>query len=127
MKRHSVNLEPGAVISPAVVAGGFLFASGHVGWTPGTREAPSDVESQTRQALENLESVLESAGTALSYVVKVNVYLTNICGDFEAMNRVFRRYFGSNPPARTTVGVAALARDDLLVEIEVVAILPTSE
>ena len=124
MQSHPVNLKPGDLISPAIIAGNFVFTSGHVGWVPETHEAPAGIEAQTAQALENLKSVLQAAGTSLEHVVKVNIFLTNIADDFAAMNQVFRRYFPKNPPARTTVGVAALARPDLLVEIEMVALLP---
>jgi 2-iminobutanoate/2-iminopropanoate deaminase len=124
MQPRPVNLKPGALISPAIVAGNLVFVSGHVGWVPETREAPAGIEAQTAQALENLKAVLEAAGTLLEHVVKVNIFLTSIADDFAAMNQVFRRYFPKNPPARTTVGVAALARPDLLIEIEMVALLP---
>jgi len=124
MQPRPVNLKPGAIISPAIVAGDLVFTSGQVGWVPETREAPAGIEAQTAQTLENLKSVLQAAGTSLEHVVKVNVFLTNIADDFAVMNQVFRRYFPQNPPARTTVGIAALARPDLLVEIEMVALLP---
>ena len=124
MQAYRINLKPGSLISPAVVAGNLVFVSGLVGWDPETREAPRDVEAQTGQALDNLKSVLEFAGASLKDVVKLNIYLTNIAGDFETMNRVFRRYFPDGPPARTTVGVAALARQDLMIEVEAVALLP---
>lgn len=127
MQPRPVNLEPGTLISPAIVAGNLVFTSGHVGWVPETREAPAGIEAQTAQALENLKSVLQAADTFLEHVIKVNIYLTNIAEDFAPMNQVFRRYFADNPPARTTVGVAALARPDLLIEIEVVALLPDTD
>ena len=128
MQRRAVNMPdtPGATrlpISSAIVARDFVFTAGHVGWVPETREAPAAIEAQTAQTLENLKAVLEAAGTSLEHVVKVTVFLTNI-NDFAAMNQVYRRYFQDNPPARTTVGVAALARPDLLIEIEMVALLP---
>lgn len=120
MQLQHVNLEPGALIAPAVVAGNIVFTSGNVGWDPETREAPAGITAQTEQVFENLQAVLEAAGSSLAQVIKVNIYLTDI-GDFDAMNQVFRRYFPQNPPARTTVGVAALARADLLIEVEMVA------
>jgi 2-iminobutanoate/2-iminopropanoate deaminase len=104
-----------------------LFVSGNVGWDPETREARVGIQAQTAQAFDNLVSILESAGASLKHVVKVNIYLTNIAEDFDPMNEVFRRYFPEPPPARTTVGVAALARDDLLIEIEMVAALPDTD
>ena len=122
MQPLPVNLKPDALIAPAVIAGNFVFVSGNVGWEPETREAKVGIEAQTEQAFENLKSILKAAGTDFEHVVKVNIYLTNI-DDFAAMNQVFRRYFPHNPPARTTVGTV-LARSDLLVEIEMVALLP---
>ena len=113
----------GTFISPAIVGGNFVITSGHVGWDPETREAAATIEAQTAQTIENLKAVLEASGSSLSDVVKVNVYLVNI-EDFESMNQVYRRYFRENAPARTTVGVAALARSDLLIEIDMVALLP---
>ncbi len=131
MQPRPVNL-PGTAgatelpISLAIVAGNFVFTAGHVGWLPETREAPAGIEAQTAQTLENLKAVLEAAGTSLDRVVKVTVFLTNM-EYFAAMNQVYRRYFSNNPPARTTVGVAALARRDLLIEIEMVALLPDGD
>jgi 2-iminobutanoate/2-iminopropanoate deaminase len=113
----------GTFISPAMMGGNLVFTSGHVGWDPETREAPPTIEAQTAQTIENLKAVLEASGSSLTDVVKVNVYLVNI-DDFDAMNQVYRRYFGDNAPARTTVGVAALARSDLLIEIDMVGLLP---
>lgn len=123
MKPGPVNLTPGALISSAFIAGDLVFVSGNVGWDRETREARVGIEAQTAQAFDNVASILESAGASLSDVVKVNIYLTDIAEDFAPMNKVFRRYFPDNPPARTTVGVAALARDDLLIEVELVALL----
>jgi 2-iminobutanoate/2-iminopropanoate deaminase len=109
-------------LSMAMIAGNLVFTSGLVGWDLETRVASPSVEAQTTQTLENLRTVLEAAGTSLEYVVKTTVYLANI-QDFEAMNQVYRRYFPAHPPARTTVGVK-LAREDLLVEMDMVALLP---
>ena len=76
-------------------------------------------------SLENLKTVLAAAGTSLANVVKVNVYLADI-NDFKAMNTVYRQYFPEDQPARSTVG-APLARPELLVEIEMVALLPDGD
>jgi len=114
--------DSGLPISSAMIIGNLVFVSGHVGRAPGEKAAPAGIESQTVQTLENLRAVLTAAGTDFEHVVKTNVYLVNTA-DFAAMNRVYRRYFPNHPPARTTVGVA-LAGDDLLIEIEMVAALP---
>jgi len=112
-------------LSLAMIAGNLVFTSGLVGWDLETRVTSPSIEVQTTQTLENLKAVLEAAGTSLEYVVKTNVYLANI-QDFDAMNQVYRRYFPAHPPARTTIGVK-LAREDLLVEMEMVATLPDRE
>ncbi|MFQ5968310.1 MAG: RidA family protein [Acidimicrobiia bacterium] len=126
MQRRVVNLGDEAADLPyssAVYArGDFIYTSGHAGFVPETGEAPAGIQAQTEQALENLREVLEAAGTKLEHVVKVNVYLAEV-EDFAAMNEVYRRYFPSDRPARSTVG-ARLVRPDLLVEIEMVALLP---
>jgi 2-iminobutanoate/2-iminopropanoate deaminase len=124
MKRRTVNLtEKGLPYSSAVVASGnFVFTSGHVGYDLETGEAPEGIEAQTELSLENLKKVLEAAGTSFENVVKVNVYLADVT-HADAMNNVYRRYFPTDRPARATVG-APLLRPDLLVEIEMVALLP---
>jgi 2-iminobutanoate/2-iminopropanoate deaminase len=109
-------------LSSAMIAGPLVFTSGLVGWDPETRQTEPSIEAQTAQTIENLKAILEAAGTSLERVVKVNIYLRDV-KDFDAMNAVYRRYFPAKPPARTTVGVL-LAREDLLVEIEMVALLP---
>jgi 2-iminobutanoate/2-iminopropanoate deaminase len=110
-------------ISRGVITGNLVFVSGHGGFTPGTTDAPPGVEAQTELCLNEVRAVLEAAGTDLGHVVKVNVYLTDPA-DFAAMNKVFRRYFPKDPPARTTVGIT-LMRPDMLVEIEAIAALPS--
>lgn len=127
MKPQPVTLPGKAGATPlplsmAMIADNLVFTSGLVGWDPETRATLPSIEAQTTQTLENLKAVLEAASTSLEYVVKTNVYLANI-QDFDAMNQVYRRYFPDNPPARTTVGVK-LVREDLLVEMEMVALLP---
>ncbi len=129
MQRCVVNVGDGAADLPyssAVVArGDFVYTSGHAGFVLETGEAPASIQAQTVQALENLKEVLEAAGTTLEHVVKVNVYLADV-EDFAAMNEVYRRYFPHDRPARSTVG-APLVRPDLLIEIEMVAMLPGND
>jgi 2-iminobutanoate/2-iminopropanoate deaminase len=73
-----------------------------------------------RNTFENLRAVLEEAGSDFDHVLKVNVYLTDM-SEFAAMNNVYRTFFKGKLPARTTAGVASLARPELRVEIEMVA------
>jgi 2-iminobutanoate/2-iminopropanoate deaminase len=84
--------------------------------------AEGGIEAQTRQALTNLSAVLEAGGTSMAHAVKVTVFLQDM-GDFQTMNGVYAQFFATDPPARTTVQVAALPLGGL-VEIEVVAVLP---
>lgn len=109
--------------SPAVQVGNLLFLSGHTGSDPVTREIHHGIEAQTRQAFRNLQAILEAAGGTLADVAKVTVFMTDLHNDFSTMNAVFREVFPVDPPARSTLGVAGLARPGLLVEIEAVAAL----
>lgn len=107
--------------SQAVVAGGFVFTAGALGLDPQTGElVAADVAAQTRQALTNLKSILEAAGSSLDRVVKTTVFLTDF-GNFGAMNAVYAEFFPADPPARSTVQVGPLAKA-ALVEIEAVAL-----
>ncbi len=118
------GLLPHRPYSPAVRAGHMLYVSGHTGSDPVTREIRSGIEAQTRQAFRNLQDVVEAAGARMQDVVKVNIFMTDMAADMEGMNKVFREVFPEAPPARSTVGVAHLARPGLLLEIELVAMLP---
>jgi len=108
--------------SVAVAGGCFLFVSGQLGIDPTTGDLKSDVETQARQALTNLKTILEAADTDLNAVVKTTVFLQNIA-DFAAVNAVYAEFFPHNPPARSAVQVAALPKGGL-VEIEAIAFLP---
>jgi len=99
-----------------------LFTSGAVG-TDADGKVPADIRAQTRNTLENLKAVLLAAGSGPEHVLKSTVFLTDM-NDFAAMNEVYRTFFTGALPARSTVAVAALARPDLHVEIEMVAHVP---
>jgi 2-iminobutanoate/2-iminopropanoate deaminase len=114
---------PGAIgpYSQAVVAGGFVFASGQIPIDPATGEfVAGSVAEQTEQVLRNLTEVLKAAGCGLEDVVKTTVFLADM-NDFAVMNEAYGRYFKSDPPARSTVQAARLPRD-ARVEIDVIAI-----
>jgi 2-iminobutanoate/2-iminopropanoate deaminase len=97
--------KPGGPYSQAVVADGFIFVAGQVAVNPKTNQGElGDIKTETRRALMNLQAVLESAGSSLQEVVRVGVYLVDL-KDFDAMNEVYREFFPTDPPARTTVGV----------------------
>ena len=117
-----------AAIGPynqAIRYGQFVYTSGQIALDPATGELVGDeVQSQTHRVLQNLQAVLNSAGTSLASVIKTSVFLTRM-SDFQAMNAVYATYFGgadSLMPARTTVAVAELPRN-ALVEIECVALV----
>jgi 2-iminobutanoate/2-iminopropanoate deaminase len=107
--------------SQAVVAGGFVFASGQIPLDPSTGElVEGGIAEQAEQVLRNISKVLEAAGTGLERVVKTTVFLADM-NDFAAMNEVYGRYFSHEPPARSTVQAARLPRD-VRVEIDVIAL-----
>ncbi len=115
--------KPIGPYSQAIKAGEFVFCAGQTARDPITNKLiEGDVSAQTDRVLKNISAVLTAAGTDLDHVVKTTVYLKNM-SDFNAMNEVYGRFFKDAPPARTTVGVAALPVD-ALIEIEVVAMLP---
>lgn len=97
------------VFSHAAIAGDLIFVSGMLGTLPGGFDlAPGGTAGQTRQALENIRAILAGAGARLEDVAKVNVYLTDMT-TFAEMNRAYLPFFPGEPPARITVGCAALA------------------
>jgi len=106
--------------SQAVISNGFVFLSGQIPLDPATNQlVEGGIAGQTERVLENLKAVLEASGCSLARVVKTTVYLKDL-GEFAAMNEVYARYFGENPPARATVEVAHLPRDARL-EIDAIA------
>jgi 2-iminobutanoate/2-iminopropanoate deaminase len=108
--------------SDAIQAGMFVFASGQLGLDPRSGNlVPGGIETETRQALINIRHVLADSGSGLDAVVKTTVFLKDMA-DFSKMNAVYAEFFPENPPARSTVQVAALPRDGT-VEIEAVALL----
>ena len=114
---------PVAPFSHATAAKGWLFVTGQVPTDLRDNNAPlpEGIEAQTRRVVENLKLVLAGAGSALDQVVFARVYLTQFERDYAAMNRVYEAYFAPGKlPARTCVGVTALARG-ALVEIDLVA------
>jgi 2-iminobutanoate/2-iminopropanoate deaminase len=111
----------GAPYSQAIAAGGFVFVSGQLGLKPGDRAISGAIEEQTEQVFANLKAILEEAGTGLDRLVKTTVFLQHL-DDFHAMNEVYAKHVGEQPPARATVEVAKLP-SGALVELEAVALL----
>jgi len=117
---------PVAPFSHAVEADGWIFVTGQMPTDPANDAAPlpQGIEAQTRRVMDNLAIVLRGAGLALEHVVVARAYLTHFERDYDAMNAVYRSYFAPGRlPARTCVGVTALARG-ALVEVDLVARRP---
>lgn len=113
--------EPIGPYSQAIEANGLIFCSGQIPLDPATGQVPvTDIEGQTRRALDNLKAVLEAAGVSLSQVVKTTLFLKSMA-DFPKVNQVYASYFKELPPARSTIEVSRLPRD-VLVEIEALAV-----
>ncbi len=108
--------------SVAVQTGMFVFTSGQLGLDPESGNlVAGGIVNETRQALDNLRHVLDDAGSGLDAIVKSIVFLKDMA-DFPKMNAIYAEYFPENPPARSTVQVAALPKNGA-VEIEVVALV----
>ena len=86
----------------------------------GSTFAPNDIKAQTRHILENLATILASAGASIDDVAKVTTYITNM-DDFDAIHEVRRKFFVNTKPASTMVAVSRLVHDDMLIEVEAVA------
>jgi reactive intermediate/imine deaminase len=106
--------------SQATTTDDLVFTAGQIPLTPeGDLLDGAAVDVQTEQALENLQAILEEAGTTMDDVLKVTVYLDDI-EDFDAMNDTYETFFDDEPPARSAVAVADLPKG-AAVEIEAVA------
>jgi 2-iminobutanoate/2-iminopropanoate deaminase len=115
--------DPVAPFSHAVEVDGWVFVTGQMPFTgtSATSAYPEGIEAQTRQVMENLKRVLSGCALGLENVVAARVFLTRFEQDYEAMNLVYAGYFAAGKrPARTCVGVTALARG-ALVEIDFIA------
>lgn len=106
--------------SQGVKVGNLIFTSGQLPMNPQSGELVADIEGATKQSLDNVKAILESAGSSIDKVVKTVVFLKDM-NDFVAMNAVYATYFPNNPPARSAVQVARLPKD-AVVEIEAIAL-----
>ncbi len=107
--------------SQAVVANGFIFVAGQLPFVAGSAGAiPAGIEAQTRQALQNVASVLEVAGSGLHKLVNVTVYVTDI-RDWPVVNKVYAEVLGHHRPART-VAVSPQLHFGCLVEVQATAV-----
>jgi 2-iminobutanoate/2-iminopropanoate deaminase len=111
---------PCAAYSQAVETDALVFCSGQLAFDAKTDTVYSGTAAeQTERLLKNLEAILKAAGLQFKDVVKTTIYLTDM-NDFAAVNEIYARYFSEKPPARSTIGVMALAKN-AKVEIEAIA------
>jgi len=125
MTKQVINVPnaPKMPFSPAIRAGDYIFVSGQGGFEdPKTGEPIKGIEAQTRQCLENMKQVLETAGSSLDDVVKVTIFLGNVA-DFAKMNAAYQNYFPKDQPARSTA-VTGLVVPSMLTEMECIAYSP---
>jgi 2-iminobutanoate/2-iminopropanoate deaminase len=124
-KRQAVHI-PGRTsaphLSPAVRVGDLVWTSGHTGRDPQTGQMPDDIETQTRNTLNNLKAALEAAGTSWDNVIKVNIYLSDI-NLRPKFNEIYLEYVPSDRPSRTAIGNVGF-EGNTLVEVECVAVVP---
>jgi len=118
--------KPVAPYSHAVEAGPFLFVTGQLATDPDddALPIPPGIEAQTHKVMDNLARVLRGCDLSFANVVQVRIFLTDFNGDYAKMNEIYAMYFAADRrPARTTVGVTALARGGI-VEIDMIAMRP---
>ena len=126
--RHAVSAPgaPAAVgpYSHAVTSNGLVFLSGQTPLDPATGQlVQGGAGEQTRRCLQNLQAVCEAAGATLADAVRLGIYVTDM-GTFQEVNEAYATFFDADPPARSTVGVAALPLG-AQVEIDAVVALPS--
>ena len=115
--------KPAGPYSHAVRSGGLLFCSGQVPIDPATGSlVEGSIGDQARQCLENLATVCRQAGVSLADAVRMAIYVTDI-STFAQVNEVYGTYFAADPPARTTIGVAALP-GGAQIEMDAIVALP---
>lgn len=105
-------------LTPGIKSGDVIYVSGQLGVS--RAEPDSTIEGQTKRALENVQRVVEAGGGTMATVLKCTVFLADV-KDFQGMNTAYRQAFPSEPPARSTVVVAALVSPAAKVEIECIA------
>jgi 2-iminobutanoate/2-iminopropanoate deaminase len=120
-KAISTDKAPKAIgpYSQAVLSNDLLFVSGQLGIDPAKGALVEGIEAQTKQAMENLRSILQAAGMGFEDVVKTTIYVTDLA-NFKTVNEIYGSYFKAEPPARATVQVCALPLKGL-VEMDMVA------
>lgn len=108
--------------SQAIVANGFIFCAGQVGFNREKDAFEEGIEAQAHRVMKNLQAVLEEAGSNFEQVVKTTIFLKNM-NDFATVNEIYGSYFKQNKPARSTVEASRLPREAALIEIDVIALV----
>ncbi len=126
MERKIINTTdaPAAIgpYSQAVQTGNLLFVSGQIPIDPASGElVQGGIEAETRQVLNNLQAILEAAGSSLEKVIKTTIFIADM-DTFGTINEIYAEYFKTEPPARACVEVARLPKD-VLIEIEALALV----
>ncbi len=112
------GMNASATLTPGIRVGDIVYTSGQLGMS---RDMPdSTIQTQTKKAMENVKAVVEAGGSTMANVLKCTVFLTDV-KDFAGMNSVYTTFFPKEPPARSTVVVAALVSAAAKVEIECIA------
>jgi 2-iminobutanoate/2-iminopropanoate deaminase len=112
---------PNPLVSHAVRVGNLIFTGGQTAFDPATgKSIGGDIRTQTHRVIQNLALVLQASGSDLEHAVKATVFLSR-WEDFDAFNEVYRQYFATNPPGRTTTQAGRLGLD-FVVEIDLIAV-----
>jgi len=121
MRIIETNKAPGAIgpYSQGYYVNGLVYTSGQIPVDPQTGEIPAGIEAQTHRSCQNVQAILEAAGSSLEKVFKTTCFLADM-GDFAAFNAVYAQYFVSKP-ARSCVAVKSLPKG-VLCEIEAIAV-----
>jgi 2-iminobutanoate/2-iminopropanoate deaminase len=115
------GMNASATLTPGIRHGNTIYTSGQLGIS---RDAPdSTIQGQAKKALENVKAVVEAGGSTMANVLKCTVFLVDT-KDFAGMNSVYSQFFAKEPPARSTVIVAALVSPAAKIEIECIAAVP---
>jgi 2-iminobutanoate/2-iminopropanoate deaminase len=112
------GMNASATLTPGIKVGDIVYTSGQLGMSRDMTD--STIQTQTKKAMENVKAVVEAGGSTMANVLKCTVFLTDV-KDFGGMNSVYTTFFPKEPPARSTVVVAALVSAAAKVEIECTA------
>jgi 2-iminobutanoate/2-iminopropanoate deaminase len=113
------GLTPRAPYSTYTQVGNLIFVAGQVAIDPQTQETPKNFAEQLHLILKNLKTILESAGSSLENILKTTVFLKDL-SNYAEYNEIYRQYFKTGFPARSTVA-ADLVHEDFLIEIDAIA------